>query len=214
MRTIKPDLFISCISDIEEIFKSVIQNILGNHADLQQLHMMLASLPLCVGGCGLSVSFLKQISIAAYLASTSDSYLFMQEEDILSKSDKWYINEVGYYQAQHIIYAGKDLDYNAIIDNIDSINVHKLQKRLSDELIDNQFNIFKNLISTDKLVSNKFDHISDENSGKFLLAIPRMGYTEFSNDEFQKSLSMKLIQPLFSSNMSIKCHCNKQIVDE
>mmetsp|Transcript_14653 Transcript_14653/g.13265 ORF Transcript_14653/g.13265 Transcript_14653/m.13265 type:complete len:87 (-) Transcript_14653:1060-1320(-) len=83
----------------------------------------------------------------------------MQEEDILSKSDKWYINEVGYYQAQHIIYAGKDLDYNAIIDNIDSINVHKLQKRLSDELIDNQINIFKNLISTDKFVSNKFDHI-------------------------------------------------------
>lgn len=42
-----------------------------------------------------------------------------------------------------------------------------------------------------------------------------MGYTDFSNDEFQKSLSMKLIQPLFSSNMSIKCHCNKQqIVDE
>jgi len=32
MRTIKPELFVNYVSEIEEIFKSVIQNILGDHA--------------------------------------------------------------------------------------------------------------------------------------------------------------------------------------
>jgi len=173
--------------------------------------MILASLPLKVGGCGLSVSFLKQLSVA----STTVSYIFMHEEDILNANDIWYINEVLNNQVQHKVFSGKDINYNVINQDIKPFNVYKLQKFLSDELMENQISMFKNVIASDKYVLNKFNHISDENSGKFLLAIPRMGYTEFSNDEFQKSLSMRLMQPLFSSNLSIKCNCSKQqVVDE
>jgi hypothetical protein len=215
MRTINPNLIKNITSDIKEIFMDLIQDIVGNHVILQDYHHMLASLPFQVGGCGLNYYYLDDLSVSSYVASAITAFQFMDKETIITSDDSWYENNLIKFIQQHNINCGKEVDYETILKDLDSIDistVNKLQKKLSDELIENHTKQFKNTIIKHKDIYSRYENICDENSSKFLLAIPRFGSTTFNNQEFITSLSLKLIIPLFQTNNIIKCNCNKSVM--
>lgn len=216
MRTVNPALFKNITTDIKNVFIDLLQDIIGNHIELKQYHHMLASLPFTAGGCGLNFYYLNDISVSAYVASAITAYQFMIKEDIvLQDNDLWYENNLVQFVHKHSLNCGKDLEYDEIlkeIDTIDNNSVNKLQKKLTDELIDTHTEQFKSLINNNKDISARYENVCDENSSKFLLAIPRHGSTTFTNQEFITTLSLKLIIPLFQTNSIIKCNCNKNIM--
>jgi hypothetical protein len=129
--------------------------------------------------------------------------------------DDWYNQNIRDLLKKHTMNCGKDIEIEKVLEDMESIDkfsVNKLQKKLSDELIDTHTDSFKNSIIKNKDILTRYDHISDENSGKFLLAIPRFGTTTFTNQEFITALSLKLIIPHFQTNNIIRCHCNKNVI--